>query len=271
MAGGAGRQAARRVAPVVKREKLGWHGTAGLRRHCGIVSGHGTAFLGAQLRGDPPHLRMIAPTVGIGFELPLQIADVEPREARGAGAVAASVEPVAGEAGIGRAGPGTAVRDHPPILGKAVERRGFRRRAACQEGRGGQKKETAHGVATARSARLFPLAALALAACKPPPDQRQFVATADAAHGKAVIERVGCGSCHAIPGVRWPKGNVGPNLGGLGERALIAGKLPNEPDVLAAYIRNAPELVPGSGMPAMPISEAEARDIAAYLYEQGAS
>lgn len=111
---------------------------------------------------------------------------------------------------------------------------------------------------------------LLLAACKPPPEQRQFMPVSDAAHGKAVIERVGCGSCHTIPGVSWPQGKVGPNLDGLAERALIAGKLPNRPDVLAAYIRNAPALVPGSGMPAMPVSEAEARDIAAYLYEQGA-
>ena len=92
---------------------------------------------------------------------------------------------------------------------------------------------------------------------------------ADAAHGKAVIERVGCGSCHDVPGVRWPQGKVGPDLYGLSERALIAGKLSNRPDVLAAYIRNAPALVPDSAMPAMPVSEAEARDIAAYLYQQG--
>ena len=114
------------------------------------------------------------------------------------------------------------------------------------------------------------MAVLALAACKPPPDQRQFMPQADAAHGKAVIEQAGCGSCHIIPGVRWPQGKVGPALNGLAERALIAGKLPNEPDVLAAYIRNAPALVPDSAMPAMPVSEAEARDVAAYLYEQGA-
>ena len=114
------------------------------------------------------------------------------------------------------------------------------------------------------------MAPLLLAACKPAPEQRQFMPVADAAAGKAVIERVGCGSCHTIPGVRWPQGKVGPDLGALAERALIAGKLPNRPDVLAAYIRNAPALVPGSGMPAMPVTEAEARDIAAYLYEQGA-
>jgi len=110
---------------------------------------------------------------------------------------------------------------------------------------------------------------MALAACKPTPEQRQFTATADAARGKAAIERVGCGSCHTIPGVRWPQGKAGPSLEGLSDRALIAGKLPNSPDTLAAYIRNAPALVPGSGMPPMPVSQAEAGDIAAYLYEQG--
>jgi mono/diheme cytochrome c family protein len=109
---------------------------------------------------------------------------------------------------------------------------------------------------------------LALTACKPPPEQRHAMPQADAAHGKAVMERVGCGSCHTIPGIRWPQGKVGPNLSGLSERALIAGKLPNRPDLLAAYIGNAPSLVPGSGMPAMPVTEAEARDIAVYLYAQ---
>lgn len=92
---------------------------------------------------------------------------------------------------------------------------------------------------------------------------------ADPAQGKAAIGRVGCGSCHAIQGIDWPRGKVGPNLDGLANRALIAGRLPNRPDVLASYIRNAPALLPGSGMPAMPVSETEARDIAAYLYQQG--
>ena len=108
-----------------------------------------------------------------------------------------------------------------------------------------------------------------LVACKPPPDERHAMPSTDAAHGKLVIERVGCGSCHTVPGIGWPQGKVGPTLDGLAQRALIAGALPNRPDVLAAYIRNAPALIPGSGMPAMPVSEAEARDIAAYLYQQG--
>src|SRR3546814_3349853 len=82
------------------------------------------------------------------------------------------------------------------------------------------------------SPRLFPIlmAPLLLAGCKPPPDERPFMPVADAAHGRAVIERVGCGSCHTVPGVGWPQGKVGPNLDGLTERALIAGKLRSEED-----------------------------------------
>lgn len=90
---------------------------------------------------------------------------------------------------------------------------------------------------------------------------------ASAERGIVIIKRAGCGSCHTIPGLDWPQGKVGPNLAGLDERALIAGRLPNRPDILAGYIRNAPEFVAGSGMPAMPVNKMEAYDIAAYLYQ----
>lgn len=89
---------------------------------------------------------------------------------------------------------------------------------------------------------------------------------ASAVRGKQVIERVGCGACHSIPGVRWPAGEVGPSLEGFANQGLIAGRLPNRPDLLAAFVRNAPAVLPGTTMPAMPLDEAEARDVAAYLY-----
>lgn len=106
-------------------------------------------------------------------------------------------------------------------------------------------------------------------ACKPPPEQRQHMPEASAARGLRAIERVGCGSCHTIPGLGWPEGRVGPALQGFADRGLIAGQLPNRPDVLAAFVRNAPALLPGSSMPAMPLSEQESRDVAAYLYSLG--
>lgn len=89
---------------------------------------------------------------------------------------------------------------------------------------------------------------------------------ASAARGREVIERVGCAACHAIPGIAWPEGRVGPPLKGFAAGNLISGKLPNRPEILSAYVRNAPAVLPGTTMPAMPISEGEARDVAAYLY-----
>ena len=35
---------------------------------------------------------------------------------------------------------------------------------------------------------------------------------------------------------------------------------------MVRWIRDAPSLSPGTAMPAMPVSDAQARDIAAYLY-----
>jgi mono/diheme cytochrome c family protein len=212
---------------------------------------------------------VMAPPVRIGLKLAFQIARIQSGQSRRTGSVTVPVEPVTGEARVARTGFGTAQRNQSSVLRQTIERGGLGSSTGAQQGRGRDEK-IAHPVATARSWRLFPLAAIALVACKPPPDQRQSMPMANAARGKEAIERVACGSCHTIPGVRWPQGKVGPALDGLSERALIAGRLPNRPDVLAAYIRNAPALAPGSGMPAMPVSEAEAQDIAAYLYEHGA-
>lgn len=92
---------------------------------------------------------------------------------------------------------------------------------------------------------------------------------ASVARGMAAIERAGCGACHVIPGIGWPQGQSGPSLEGFADQGLIAGRLPNRPDLLAAYVRDAPATLPGTSMPAMPVSDREARDIAAYLYASG--
>ncbi|MFB9047132.1 c-type cytochrome [Sphingobium indicum] len=114
---------------------------------------------------------------------------------------------------------------------------------------------------------LLPL--LLTTACKPPPDEVHHMPQASAAHGLEAIKRTGCGACHLIPGLRWPQGRSGPSLEGFADQGLIAGRLPNRPDTLAAYVRDAPSVLPGTTMPAMPLSEADARDVAAYLYAAG--
>ena len=48
--------------------------------------------------------------------------------------------------------------------------------------------------------------------------------------------------------------------------AYIGGVLPNRPMMLTAWLRDPPAIDPATAMPALGLSEAEARDMAAYLY-----
>lgn len=258
---------------MIKRQARCGRRRPAIERQAGIIQSDRPALVEGKALRDPIHLSMTAAAIRIGFELSHKVTGIKAGQSRRSGAVPAPVQAMASEAGVAGTRVSPAVSDHSPVLGKAVERATIRRRAASQQGASGREKEFAHDPATVHSRRWFqwlafaPLFTLA-AACKPPPDERQFMPVANAARGKAAIEQVGCGSCHTIPGVDWPQGKVGPRLAGLAERALIAGQLPNRPDALAAYIRNAPALVPGTAMPAMPVSKEQARDIAAYLYEQ---
>jgi cytochrome c2 len=84
--------------------------------------------------------------------------------------------------------------------------------------------------------------------------------------GQAAIARYGCGACHFIPGVVGGTGRVGPSLRGVARRAVIAGRLPNNPENLTAWIRQPQHVSPGTAMPEQGVSAQEARDIAAYLY-----
>jgi putative membrane protein len=84
--------------------------------------------------------------------------------------------------------------------------------------------------------------------------------------GKAAIEHYGCGACHQIPGISGAAGLVGPSLESIASRAYIAGRQVNEPDQMIAWIRDPQHLRAPTAMPALGLSEQEARDIAAYLY-----
>jgi cytochrome c2 len=90
----------------------------------------------------------------------------------------------------------------------------------------------------------------------------------DAARGQTLVASgaYGCTACHDVPGVRGPKGMVGPPLAGIAQRAFIAGQLPNNPDMLVRFLQDPPALVPETGMPAVRLSLDQARDVAAYLY-----
>lgn len=83
-----------------------------------------------------------------------------------------------------------------------------------------------------------------------------------------LITRYGCGGCHTITGAPGADGKVGPDLSGLRERVYVGGVLRNTPDNLVQWIVNPQRFSPRSAMPATGITEAEARDVAAYLYQQ---
>ncbi len=88
----------------------------------------------------------------------------------------------------------------------------------------------------------------------------------NAQRGPKLIVAYGCSGCHTVPGVRGATGNVGPPLTRFGSRTYIAGMLRNSPSNLVRWIRDPQGVVPGNAMPNMGVGEAEARDIAAYLY-----
>ena len=95
---------------------------------------------------------------------------------------------------------------------------------------------------------------------------QQRVIGADPESGRAAITAVACGVCHVIPGIRGANGIVGPSLADFGRRQLIGGVAPNRPAVLVRWVKDAPSIAPNTGMPELPLTEAQARDVAAYLF-----
>jgi len=88
----------------------------------------------------------------------------------------------------------------------------------------------------------------------------------DSHRGAALINQYRCGACHLIPGIHNARGMVGPPLIYFGQRTFIAGEVPNSPANLVQWIRSPKSIEPGTAMPALGLSEQEARDVAAYLY-----
>jgi cytochrome c551/c552 len=110
------------------------------------------------------------------------------------------------------------------------------------------------------------IAVLGLGACLDKTDLPRPLAGADPGRGRLIAERVGCAACHEVPDVAWPRGRVGGSLEGFAERPLIAGRFPNQPDILVRWLADAPSLAPDTAMPPQPLTASEARDVAAFLY-----
>lgn len=86
------------------------------------------------------------------------------------------------------------------------------------------------------------------------------------ARGATVIAKYRCGACHIIPGINNANGLVGPPLIKWSRRTYIGGEVPNKPENLVRWIVSPKSIEPATAMPALGLSEQEARDAAAYLY-----
>ena len=84
--------------------------------------------------------------------------------------------------------------------------------------------------------------------------------------GKQVLRQYGCTSCHTIPGIREANALVGPSLQQVASRMYIAGVLPNTPENMLRWLQNPPAVDPLTAMPNLGVTEADARDMAGYLY-----
>ena len=96
----------------------------------------------------------------------------------------------------------------------------------------------------------------------------EAIADGEIARGKRAITRRGCAACHVIPDIHGAVGKVAPDHTHVGLRASLAGELTNDPEEMVRWLMHPQQVAPGSAMPEMGLSQAEARDIAAYLHRQ---
>ena len=118
------------------------------------------------------------------------------------------------------------------------------------------------------SACAFACVLAALASCQRAELERKAEAMTggDARRGVEAINRYGCATCHTIPGVPGATALVGPNLQQVASRMYIAGVLPNTPDNMTRWIQHPRDVDPLTAMPNLGVNDADARDIASYLY-----
>ena len=116
-----------------------------------------------------------------------------------------------------------------------------------------------------RAAAAVAFVAMLATSCAEP--RATSAAAGDARAGRTAVERHQCGACHVIPGVADARGLVGPPLNAYRHRVYLAGKLPQDPALLARWIQDAPSLSPQTAMPRTAVTEQEARDIVAFLYQ----
>ncbi len=122
---------------------------------------------------------------------------------------------------------------------------------------------------TSLLALLLPLLPVLLSACdaQPPSGRKDVTRLGDPKIGEIAIQQYACVTCHRIPGVVGPDAWIGPSLRHIGSRVYLAGIVPNTPENMVAWLSDPKAIAPDTAMPDLGVTDAHARDIAAFLYQ----
>ena len=89
----------------------------------------------------------------------------------------------------------------------------------------------------------------------------------DPERGRTTFVDKGCITCHTIAGLPSATGILGPNLTNVSLRpTLTEASFTNNPAQMTRWIMDPPAMKPGTIMPNLGLTEAQARDLVAFLY-----
>ena len=113
------------------------------------------------------------------------------------------------------------------------------------------------------------VAMLGLSACSDDAGKRsRLLVNGDPDRGKTALTSYGCVACHTIPGVRGSNSLSAPPLIGISQRSYLAGMVENTPDNLRTWIQHPHKINPHTAMPEQGVTDQDASDMAAYLYQR---
>lgn len=110
---------------------------------------------------------------------------------------------------------------------------------------------------------------IALVGCGPSAEVKRWAAEAtggDPDHGQSALHKYGCISCHTVDGISGDA-SVGPPLVRMAARSYLAGNLENSAANITRFIQHPRQVHNDTAMPEMGVTDQDARDIAAYLYQ----
>jgi len=120
------------------------------------------------------------------------------------------------------------------------------------------------------------LALLGLGGCQPTPASKSKPAErksapeaasigGDPAAGRQLFVAKGCVACHKAPNVPEAQGVVGPDLKGVGSHPKLGAGLDNTPENMKRWIMDPQAIKPGTSMPSLGLSDAEATNLVSFL------